>query len=248
MKGTFCVAICDDDYRYAEWVTKMIEECLKEMGQAYVLRYFSTGEALIEACEQEKNLDIHLLILDVEMGQMDGLTVKDVLTRRSEVKRILFSTNHREVMPMAFGLRVIGFLEKPVREEDLDKWIRAVLREMEENKELSYHNDGEDKTIRQESIKFIQAEGDYTLLYNTKCDIPELVNKTMKYWEKKLEGSSIIRIHKSYFANLAHVRKMRSMELIMDDEVLRIPVGRTYRDKVRENYQIYQMELVRNRV
>lgn len=181
MNGTFRIAICDDDSRYVEWVAKIITKCLKEKEQAYAFRYFSTGEELIATCEQERDLDIHLLLLDIEMGQMNGLTVKDVLAKRSEVKRILFLTNHKEAMPIAFGLRVIGFLEKPVRKEDVDKWIRVVLREMEKNIELSYQNDGEEKTIRQESIKFIQAERDYTLLHNTKCDTPELVNKTMKY-------------------------------------------------------------------
>ena len=248
MNGTFRVAVCDDDSRYAEGVMKMAADCLEEIGQTYEFLYFPTGEALIEACEQLKNLDIHLLILDIEMGQMNGIAVKDVLTKRNEVKRIIFLTNHKEAMPMAFGLRVIGFLEKPVGKERLNQWIRVVLGEMEKNTELSYQNNREEQTIRQESIKFIQAEGDYTLLYRVDCDASELVRQTMKYWEKKLEGSSIIRVHKSYFVNLAHVKKIGNMELIMDDEVLRIPVGRTYRDKVRENYQIYQMELARNRV
>ncbi len=80
MGEIFRLAICDDDDGYAERIQATTENYLKRIGQEYAILRFSSGEELIDACEQAKLPEVHLLILDVEMKQINGIEVKNFST------------------------------------------------------------------------------------------------------------------------------------------------------------------------
>ena len=54
-----------------------------------------------------------IILLDVEMSGIDGVSVKNRLRHENKV-RIIFVTGHSEVMAEAFGMNVVGFLAKPL--------------------------------------------------------------------------------------------------------------------------------------
>jgi|SRR5919202_4953354 two-component system LytT family response regulator len=59
--------------------------------------------------------------------------------------------------------------------------------------------------ISVDDILFLQGEGNYTFLY-TRDRKRYLVSKTLKEFEKSLDGSMFLRIHKSYIVNLGYVQ------------------------------------------
>ncbi|GAB4023132.1 LytR/AlgR family response regulator transcription factor [Spirosoma koreense] len=60
--------------------------------------------------------------------------------------------------------------------------------------------------ISVDDILCLQGEGNYTFLY-TRDRKRYLVSKTLKEFEKTLDGSMFPRIHKSYIVNLAYVQR-----------------------------------------
>lgn len=247
MKHLFRLAICDDDERFAQAEERIAKECLERTGMDYEILCYSSGEELIGQARQGVLPDIQLLLLDIEMDGVDGIEVKEFFSARTEVKRILFTTSHSEAMPMAFGLRVIGFLVKPFDREALAKRIQIVVRELAADTRITYEDSGEMKSIQLEDIRYIQGEKQYSRLYCTGRE-PELIRKTLKEWEVLLPEESIIRVHKSYLVNLAHVKRVESTELIMRDAGEVIAIGRSYKDTVRNRYALHQMRIVRGRV
>lgn len=237
MKHLFRLAICDDDQRFAQSEEQIARDCLEQIGMDYEILQYSSGEELIGQARQGLLPEIQLLLLDIEMDGTDGIEVKEFFSMRTEVKRILFTTSHSEAMPMAFGLRVIGFLVKPFDREALTKRIRTVVRELAADELITYEDSGQTKTVHLEDIRYIQGEKQYTLLYCAGRE-PELIRKTLKEWEALLPKESIIRVHKSYLVNLAHVKRIESAELIMRDAGEVIAVGRSYKDTVRNQYAL----------
>jgi len=60
--------------------------------------------------------------------------------------------------------------------------------------------------ISVDDLLCLQGEGNYTFLY-TRDRKRYLVSKTLKEFEKTLDGSMFLRIHKSYIVNLAYVQR-----------------------------------------
>lgn len=60
--------------------------------------------------------------------------------------------------------------------------------------------------ISVDDILCLQGEGNYTYLH-TRDRKRFLVSKTLKEFEKTLDGSIFLRIHKSYIVNLAYVQQ-----------------------------------------
>ncbi|QIP15888.1 LytTR family transcriptional regulator [Spirosoma aureum] len=60
--------------------------------------------------------------------------------------------------------------------------------------------------ISVDDVLCLQGEGNYTFLF-TRDRKKYLVSKTLKEFEKTLDGSMFLRIHKSYIVNLAYVQR-----------------------------------------
>ncbi|MFD2574158.1 LytR/AlgR family response regulator transcription factor [Spirosoma soli] len=60
--------------------------------------------------------------------------------------------------------------------------------------------------ISVDDVLCLQGEGNYTFLY-TRDRKRYLVSKTLKEFEKMLDGSMFLRIHKSYIVNLGYVQQ-----------------------------------------
>lgn len=101
------ICICDDEIHERKMIREICEE------------YFRGTEIPYQICEAENGLkaleqvgQIDLLILDIEMPEMDGVTLKNRLQDDSVQSKVIFVTSHDELMPEAFGMNVIGFVSK----------------------------------------------------------------------------------------------------------------------------------------
>ncbi|MEM1322145.1 MAG: two-component regulator propeller domain-containing protein [Bacteroidota bacterium] len=91
--------------------------------------------------------------------------------------------------------------------------------------------DGSNVKINLDEILFIAAARDYMEIHLATQKI--LVRSTMKGLEEKLQiAPSLIRIHKSYIANLEHARAIKRNEIRINDTLL--PISRTYSTIVKE--------------
>ncbi|MVM41371.1 LytTR family transcriptional regulator [Spirosoma sp. HMF3257] len=75
--------------------------------------------------------------------------------------------------------------------------------------------------ISVDDILCLQGEGNYTFLH-TRDRKRFLVSKTLKEFEKTLDGSMFLRIHKSYIVNLAYVQR----SIFNRDRQVRLADGR----------------------
>ena len=96
------------------------------------------------------------------MKEINGIEVKDRVIRNDAVWRIVFVSSHIEMMRMAFGLKTLGFIYKPVIRRDICKWLDVVYMELMENIFIAVDDDSINVTyVSLEDIEFFKAEGNY---------------------------------------------------------------------------------------
>lgn len=74
--------------------------------------------------------------LDIEMGKISGIEVKDQLLEKNCETQIVFLTSHSECMKEAFGRNVVGFIEKKNITDELSVILKNIQRHIERRKNM----------------------------------------------------------------------------------------------------------------
>lgn len=184
-----------------------------------------------------------LLLLDMTMPEMDGLSVARALVGRVDGPAVIFVTAHDDFAVEAFDLEAVDYVLKPVTPERLQRAIgRAVTRKGTQPAAQSqwlgeFWVPHRSELIRIEAMQVerIDAERDYVRLNLDGASY--LLLQTIAGLEARLNPAEFIRIHRSCILRRDCIRGLRheglgvwSVELA-DGETLRI--GRTYLAKVK---------------
>lgn len=212
-----------------------------EIANISVIGTASDGEAALRLADK---LTPDLLLLDMTMPGMDGLSVAREMAARDVKPAIIFVTAHENFAVEAFDLEAIDYVLKPVAGERLERAIeRAMARrnappaEVESPwlEEFWVPHRSELLRIEADEVRRIDAERDYVRLHVG--DSSYLLLQTIAGLEQKLDPQKFIRIHRSTILQRDFIRGLKHEGLgvwcveLEDGEELRI--GRTYLKQVK---------------
>jgi two-component system LytT family response regulator len=101
-------------------------------------------------------------------------------------------------------------LSRPVTEAELKERLLSVLRAKNTLSQRLVIKCGPRMLfLHPEKIEWVEAEKDYVRLHVGKES--HLVRETMNAFEKKLESSRFVRVHRSTIVNLDHVKEMQPL-------------------------------------
>lgn len=189
-----------------------------------------------------------LVLLDMTMPGMDGLTVARELGKAENPPAVIFITAHEDFAVEAFDLEAIDYVLKPVGSERLDRAVaRALLRRGERHEgggrwleEFWVPHRSELLRIGASQVARIDAERDYVRLHLGEDGAEGrsyLLLQTIAGLEAKLDPEQFIRIHRSTILRRDCIRGLRHEGLgvwsaeLENGQALRI--GRTYLRKVK---------------
>lgn len=119
------IALADDEPA----TLRDFRETVAELGHEIVC-LATTGRELVTNCRE---LFPDLVITDIKMPDMDGLEAAAEIRRDHPVPVVLVSAHHdREFIERALENHVLAYLNKPVKQEDLETAIALVMRRFKE--------------------------------------------------------------------------------------------------------------------
>lgn len=213
------IGICDDEKNMRMRLEKLCRQILKDMEIQYI--FFSDGEEITD-------VQIDILILDIYMPKMDGLKVKKRYEEQGRDTLIIFVTNHDELMQQAFGRNVVGFIKK----NDLEKKFGNYLQ----NAIAIINSDVDIEGRKSKDILYIKAENIYCRVF-MKNGTDFLIRSSLKNMENKSRGTGLVKVHKSYIANLAYVSDINQSEILIRN--VKIPISSRMKIKVFNEYKEY---------
>lgn len=225
----FYIGICDDELMYRRHISKLCEEIFQEMGQKYECIEFASGEEVMSHVGPQ----MQLLFLDIEMKDVDGIEVMHWVELTDAVWRVVFVSGHEQLVWDTFSIKTLGFVRKPANYADIKRWIQVALKEKKRNAIYEFVIEQKKCYKSSEEIYCLEAEGNYTYLYEKESK--KLINDNLKVWQKKMQETSIIRIHKSYMINLIYVQCWEYDKVVLKNG-MELSIGRQYRKVAREAY------------
>ncbi len=224
------IAICDDQKLYRDDILKRLQDAFA--GEGMLFECFDSGEELLRS-----DVVSDFLFLDIEMGEIDGIQVKEILEKQALKTRIIFLTSHQERMVEAFGENVIGFLTKPIQEAALGVIVKK-MRQAMQRELVTWDVAGKTYTVSAEDIRYIEAQDKYT--YVVLKDEKYLVRKSMKEWEEQLPERQFCRANRFYLVNLELFDKAKG-EIALG-EGKKITLSRKNKETITEQYKRYLRE------
>ncbi len=221
------IGICDDENCMREQVAMVCKEVVEKYNTDIQIETFSDGKQVIE-----KEFDI--LILDIEMEGVDGISVKNIFQNRKKDTIIIFVTSHDEMMSQAFGVNVIGFVTKCYLKSQLPVMLNSAIKRVMNTVNI----DG----IDSRKICYIEAEHVYNILHLE--DGSEMsVRRTSAQLEMALTSVGFIRIHRTYIINMAYVEHIKDKTIVVNG--CELPVSSRLKSGFKKEYSKYCRENAR---
>ena len=226
--------ILDDDVT----VVATVEHFVENTKSLSLLKTFTNPIKAVNYIKEQIE-DIDLLVLDVEMPEMSGLDLIEMLDR---LPHIIIITSKEEYALQAFQYNVRDFLVKPLSYPSFLKAVEKVSaiahRPIEKkNPYLFVRENTIVSKVSHKDIVWFEALGDYVRIFCT--DGSYTANTTMKNLERTLEGFNyFIRVHRSYIINIDHINSFDYNIVIVGKNNKLVPIGNTYRKPLLDRLDI----------
>lgn len=220
------IAICDDEQSFLNDFRRITDKLYPSLDM--LVDSFSGGSALLK---QFQLTPYDLVFLDIEMPEMDGITLAENLRAMSEEVSIVFLTGHIEYAIKGYEVNALRYLTKPADAQKIKDVIDRVLRKLENEKQLWIKTDEGDMRLRLKDILFIESQNQNVVI-NTAADSFS-VRGTMSDYEERLTPEGFFRVHRCYLVSLAKVQRISGREIVIEDGTI-LPVSRNKEAKLRD--------------
>ncbi|HYH07620.1 MAG TPA: LytTR family DNA-binding domain-containing protein [Thermoanaerobaculia bacterium] len=239
------VLIVDDEPLARRGLRRLLESeaGIEIVGEA------GSGTAAIEAIER---LQPGLVFLDIQMPEMDGLTV--VATIGPErMPPVIFVTAYDQYAIHAFDVNAADYILKPVdpdrfhraldrvrkqKPDDLEARLRRVLESAlpQRNERLVVRSTGKIQFVNVGDIDWINAEDNYVRIHA--AGKTYLMRETVSGLEQRLDANAFVRIRRSTIVRVDRIREVKPLlngtfEILLHDGT-RVVSARRFRDAIEQ--------------
>ncbi len=165
---------------------------------------FPSAEAFLFTYAEDKNWDI--LLLDIMMGKMNGMTLAKTVRETNSAVQIIFITGFPDFMAEGYEVSAIHYLMKPVSEEKLFSALdKAAANLAKAEKRLPVTYDRQTDLVPLSQITYVESQRQYVLIhtagttYKMKCSLTEIESHLDEYF---------IKCQRSFIVNLRRVKRI----------------------------------------
>ena len=215
------IAVCDDSDADRNYVSDLVRRWAYITGHEIDLRAFSSAESFLFDFSEDEAYD--MLLLDIEMGGMDGVTMAKRVRAVSESMQIIFITGYSDYIAEGYDVAALHYLMKPVDEGKLFSVLDRAAEKLSKNeKALSLETSDGIVRVPVYKIRYADVFGNYVTLHT-----PEKirVRMTLGELEKELD-SRFYRVGRSVIVNLTKISRVSKTEIkLSDGSVIPLPRG-----------------------
>jgi len=220
------IVICDDEQAEIFYLAGLVQKWAAEQNISIKLTDYTSAESFLFSYEDNKAVDI--LLLDIQMGKMDGVELAKKVRANNKEVQIIFVTGYMEYIADGYDVEALHYLLKPVTEEKLIMILNRALKKLAGNERAVYinHSSGNIR-IPMYEIRYLEVRHNYvTVIANEGYT----VKKTLAEMEKELD-ENFFRTGRSYIINLKFIRKVTKTEVHLKEGTV-IPLSRGLYDKL----------------
>ena len=207
------IAIVDDSTVDAEFVRGILNVWAQLRQVSIQTEVFLSAESFLFRYAEDKQWDI--LLLDIEMGAMDGVSLAKKIRQDNDSVQIVFITGFADYISEGYDVSALHYLMKPVKQDKLFAVLdRAVAAMRKTERVILLPVGGEMLRLPVGQVQYVEAFS-HAVAIVTGTDTIQVKMPISEI--EKLLGDGFIRCHRSYLAGLKHIARLSKTEVILDN-------------------------------
>jgi len=233
------VAIIDDEISEQNILEKYILEWSLQKDQIMDISKFDNSESFLFAWEDEQIYD--LLILDIEMGKMNGLDLAKRIRLDDENIPIMFVTGYDEYVHDGYDVSALHYLIKPLNKTKLFLVLNKLQEKSDSLDKIPISTYDGMRSIPINKILYAEANGHQSILHLQ--DETIVMKESFGNFEKLIvHHTGFVKCHRAYMVNLKFVAMILKTDILLDNKE-KIPVSRNVVRKVQDAFLQYYKKM-----
>lgn len=212
------ILICDDEQRYIDELKTHVEKFMQYRFVNYEIHTVNNPQEVAES-----NEIYQLVFLDIQMDNLDGISLAKILKKRNSKVAIFFVTSFNDYQDDAMDLRAFRFFEKPFNADRLYSGLEKAMEYIDESYiDFFVYANNEQKKLLTDEVIYVERGNRQVTLVTTQGNFT--TRESFDEWCEILQNSFFYRVHKSFIVNLHYVTGYKYSELFVQNNV-RIPIA-----------------------
>lgn len=219
-----CIIVDDDELSCLN-----LQRLCKKVDDLEVVAICSDG---FEAINILKNKQVDFIFLDIIMPELSGM---DMVKSIPNLPPVIFTTGRDDMAVEAFENEIIDYLVKPI---ELPRFLKSYNRvrnyisdknSESEKTEIYVRSGGKLVRIGFSDVLLIETLDDY-VVFKMENGNSHVVHSTLKKMAVKLEGTTFLKIHRSYIVNISKIDSIEEGFVKITDSL--IPISRLHKQEL----------------
>ena len=234
------IALVEDDALYAEKLKSYLDKYAAETGERFDIAAFSDGEDI--TADYRPVWDI--ILMDIEMRFMDGLTAAAAIRRSDPEVIIIFITNSPQYAIRGYSVNALDYVLKPISyfafSERINRAREALTARRHRERFVMLADADGTHRINVGEISSVETEGRMLVYHTGSRDIRTW--SAISHAEETL-GQHFYRCNKGILVNLAYVDSIEGNDVVVDGR--RLPISRAKKAGLLDALNVYMNEVGR---
>lgn len=216
------IAVVEDDKTYAAQLKEYLVRYGTEKNQKISVALFPDGEDIVT----DYSAEFDIILMDVEMTFMDGMTTAERIREKDNEVVIIFITNMPQYAIQGYKVDALDYVLKPISYFAFSQRIDRALTRVKK-KEATYitvAQKGGKKKLNVDKICYVEVRDHDLIYHSTKGDI--VTKSSMKEAENTLGGTKFFRCNRCYLVNLEYVEDFRGNDVTVASDVIQVSRAR----------------------
>ena len=205
------IAIAEDSQIDRQQIVEKLHTYEKEYNTSMDITNFSNGMELVTNYRPI----FDLLILDIEMPLLDGISTAKRVRETDKTVQILFLTNMAQYALNGYEVEAIGYVLKPISYYSLVVEMKKVSRVLcsQTKRAILLTSINETKRISVDEITYVEINN-HQLVFHTLSGSSTLTG-SLKVAEQELSRNGFASCNRCYLVNMRYVEKVQNFTVVV---------------------------------
>ncbi len=205
----FKIALCDDEQMFIDGIKNIIEEYFNIKSEICQISEFISGEELLKS-----TTEYDIIFIDIEVN---GIAFGEEIRKKNMIVPIVYIIGSDRYIKNAYKIHPFGFVEKPVRSQEIYIILDDLLRAAYSVKKIMLMGADGEVLLRENEILYFIVNGRHKINVGTKSGEITVKGNLCEIMEK-LDKTRFFICHRSCIINLEYVKKIvNKYDIIMAD-------------------------------
>lgn len=214
-------AIVDDEPAFFSQISELLQVIASQNNVNVKIDFFKQADEFYRHYKSEK---YDVLFLDIDMPDINGFELTEMLQRQDDNVKIVYITNRDDLVVYAFRYKALGFVRKKHIENELPYAMSTLFNEIKNSSKSVILTEvrskgGNIKSVSVDSIVYIETHGHdaYVNLLNGEQLV---VRKSLSEFLRMPEFEKFVYINSGTIVNLLKIKLQGTNVVLPDEKVL----------------------------